>query len=151
MHSEPINYLKPDLPAGLRVLTMPVVDASPENLQGYGLLVDDPEQCKVEIVRWPVAGWRLVDADSGDEAGTTQGVFVSEWQGDSLRSTSKKSKCSRATPAGAGSAMAPKTSRFNTQKSVSKRAKAIHNVPCKDICVQKNASFSMEWNPALVI
>ena len=63
---------------------MPVVKATAQTLQGYGLLVDDPEQCKVEIVRWPAAGWRPVDADTGDEAGTTQGVFISDWQGDIL-------------------------------------------------------------------
>ncbi len=78
------DYLNPDLPAGLRIVQMPVVDATPESLQGYGTLVDDPAQCKVEIVRWPAAGWRPVDADTGDEAGTTQGVFTSEWQGDIL-------------------------------------------------------------------
>ena len=81
---EPINYLKPDLPAGLRVLTMPVVNATPEALRGYGLLVDDRDQCMVEIVRWPSTGWRPVDEGTGDEGGTTEGVFVSEWQGDIL-------------------------------------------------------------------
>ena len=81
---EPINYLKPDLPAGLRVLTMPVVNATPEALRGYGLLVDDSQQCEVEIVRWPSTGWRPVDECTGDEGGTTEGVFVSEWQGDIL-------------------------------------------------------------------
>ena len=81
---EPINYLKPDLPAGLRVLTMPVVNATPEALRGYGLLVDDSDQCEVEIVRWPSTGWRPVDEGTGDEGGTTEGVFVSEWQGDIL-------------------------------------------------------------------
>lgn len=80
----PIDYLNPDLPAGLRLVTMPVVDATPESLRGYGLLVDDREQCKVEIVRWPAAGWRPVDEGTGDEAGTTEGVFVSEWRGDIL-------------------------------------------------------------------
>ena len=79
-----IDYLKPDLPTNLRVVTMPVVDATPESLQGYGLLVDDPDQCQVEIVRWPAVGWRPVDEDTGDEAGTTEGVFVSDWQGDIL-------------------------------------------------------------------
>ena len=79
-----IDYLKPDLPTNLRVVTMPVVDATPESLQGYGLLVDDPDQCQVEIVRWPTVGWRPVDEDTGDEAGTTEGVFVSDWQGDIL-------------------------------------------------------------------
>ncbi|MBU3738580.1 MAG: ureidoglycolate hydrolase [Rhodoferax sp.] len=63
---------------------MPVVAATPHLLQGYGRLVDDPQACAVEIVRWPAQGWRPVDEDTGDEAGTTQGVFVSEWQGDVL-------------------------------------------------------------------
>ena len=80
----PPNYLNPDLPAGLRVVEMPVQDATAENLRGYGQLVDDPNQCPVEIVRWPAAGWRTVDTDTGDEAGTTEGVFVSDWQGDIL-------------------------------------------------------------------
>ena len=78
------NYLKPDLPPELRVVTMPVLDADARTLQGYGLLITDPAQCQVEIVRWPAGGWRKVDEDTGDEAGTTEGVFVSEWQGDVL-------------------------------------------------------------------
>jgi hypothetical protein len=80
----PPNYLNPDLPAGLRRVTMPVVDANPADLRGYGRLVDRAEDCAIEIVRWPAAGWRPVDTDSGDEGGTTRGVFVSEWKGDVL-------------------------------------------------------------------
>ena len=82
--SAAVNYLQPDLPPNLRLLSMPVVEATAQTLQGYGLLVDDPEQCKVEIVRWPAAGWRPVEEDTSDEAGTTQGVFISDWQGDIL-------------------------------------------------------------------
>ena len=78
------NYLNPQLPDSLSVVTMPVVKATAESLKGYGLLVDDPTQCKIEIVRWPAQGMRPVDEDSGDEAGTTEGVFISEWQGDIL-------------------------------------------------------------------
>ena len=78
------NYLQPDLPPGLRLVPMPVLQATPEALQGYGHLVDDPELQRVEIVRWPSAGWRPVDEDTGDQAGTTEGVFVSDWQGDIL-------------------------------------------------------------------
>jgi hypothetical protein len=63
---------------------MPVVEATNAALEGYGLLVDDPKACKVEIVRWRAQGWRPVDADTGDEGGTTEGVFVSEWRGDIL-------------------------------------------------------------------
>jgi hypothetical protein len=80
----PIDYLNPDLPAGLACLSMPVVAATPETLRGYGYLVDDPGQCRIEIVRWPSMGPRPVDADTGDQGGTTEGVFVSEWRGDIL-------------------------------------------------------------------
>jgi hypothetical protein len=78
------NYLQPGLPANLRTVRMPVVDATPSALEGYGVLVDDPAQCRIEIVRWPAQGWRSVDTDSGDEGGTTEGVFASEWKGDVL-------------------------------------------------------------------
>ena len=78
------DYLNPALPAGLRRVRMPVVAATNAALAGYGQLVDDPYQHRIEIVRWPAQGWRPVDDDSGDEGGTTQGVFVSEWRGDVL-------------------------------------------------------------------
>jgi hypothetical protein len=79
-----IDYLKPDLPPGLKRVPMPVVAATPQSLQGYGALLDDPEDCQVEIVRWPAQGTRPVDPDSGDQGGTTEGIFVSEWRGDIL-------------------------------------------------------------------
>jgi hypothetical protein len=78
------DYLNPALPDGLRRVRMPVVDATDEALRGYGFLVDDRASCRIEIVRWPAQGSRPVDDDSGDEGGTTQGVFVSEWRGDIL-------------------------------------------------------------------
>ena len=79
-----IDYLKPDLPPGLKRLPMPVVAATPQALQGYGFLVDDASQCQIEIVRWPAQGARPVDPDSGDQGGTTEGIFLSEWRGDIL-------------------------------------------------------------------
>jgi len=78
------DYLNPALADGLRRVRMPIVDATDDLLRGYGRLVPDRSACKVEIVRWPARGWRRVDEDSGDEGGTTQGVFVSEWRGDVL-------------------------------------------------------------------
>ncbi len=78
------DYLHPNLPADLKRVTMPVVEATPESLTGYGTLVEDADAVTVEIVRWPAQGWRPVDDDSGDEGGTTEGVFVSEWKGDLL-------------------------------------------------------------------
>ncbi len=77
------DYLNPDIPAGLRQVEMPLVRATTESLDGYGCLVTDPDY-EIEIVRWPAQGWRPVDSDSGDEGGTTEGMFISEWKGDVL-------------------------------------------------------------------
>ncbi len=79
-----IDYLNPDLPDNLRRVVMPVVEATAESLAGYGNLFDDPESQAIEIVRWPAQGWRPVDTDSGDEGGTTEGIFISQWKGDIL-------------------------------------------------------------------
>ena len=81
---EPIDYLDPQLPARLARVQMPILKATNPALTGYGFLVDDPNDCPIEIVRWPAQGARPVDEDSGDQGGTTEGVFVSEWRGDIL-------------------------------------------------------------------
>jgi hypothetical protein len=78
------DFLNPDLPRGLPRVAMPVVNATPTVLEGYGHLVDDRARCAIEIVRWPARGWRAVDAETGDQGGTTEGIFVSEWRGDVL-------------------------------------------------------------------
>jgi hypothetical protein len=82
--AQPIDYLNPGIPAGLPSVTMPVVEATPSSLEGYGRLVADPKDCEIEIVRWPATGSRPVDPGTGDQGGTTEGVFVSEWRGDVL-------------------------------------------------------------------
>ena len=84
MQAAPIDYLNPMLPAGLAQVSMPLVTATAKALEGYGYLVDDPDAVRVEIVRWPAQGSRPIDTDTGDQGGTTEGVFVSEWQGDIL-------------------------------------------------------------------
>ena len=66
------------------LVTVPLIVANDDTVQGYGRLVDDPAQCDIEIVRWPAQGWRPVDEDSGDEAGWVEGVFEGRWQGDVL-------------------------------------------------------------------
>jgi hypothetical protein len=82
--STPIDYLHPNLPAGLPSVVMPLVDATPAALKGYGHLVADRSGCDIEIIRWPALGSRPVDAGTGDQGGTTEGVFTSEWRGDIL-------------------------------------------------------------------
>ena len=83
--AEPVDYLNRDVPGELPWHDVPLVIANEENLQGYGCLVDDPDQFEVEIVQWPALGWRPVDAGTGDEAGTVEGIFHSEWKGQVLR------------------------------------------------------------------
>ncbi len=78
------DYMNPALPAGLHRIQIPVIKATPETVKGYGFLVSDPAECEIEISRWPAQGWRPVDADSGNEGGTKEGLFYSEWKGDIL-------------------------------------------------------------------
>lgn len=78
------DYLNPGIVAGLDRAKIPIVEATAESLQGYGLLISDPEEIEIEIVRWPAQGTRPIDEDSGDEGGTTEGIFISEWKGDVL-------------------------------------------------------------------
>ena len=78
------DYLAPKIPPGLRLVKAPLVVATAENLRGFGELVADPKAHRVEIVRWPAQGRRPVDLDTGDQGGTTEGTFFSEWKGDIL-------------------------------------------------------------------
>jgi hypothetical protein len=79
-----IDYLNPKLPPALVCVDMPILEATDAALEGYGRLIEDPSDCRIEIVRWPAQGSRPIDEDSGDQGGTTEGVFVSEWRGDIL-------------------------------------------------------------------
>ena len=78
------NYLNPDIAADLALFDIPIIEATPESLKGYGYFVDDPATFDIEITRWPARGWRQVDEDTGDEGGVTEGTFISTWKGDYL-------------------------------------------------------------------
>lgn len=78
------DYLNPGIPANLKRVHIPIIEATPESLKGYGELVDSYEDFDIEIVRWPAQGWRPVDEDCGDEGGTKEGIFYSFWKGDVL-------------------------------------------------------------------
>lgn len=54
--------------------------ATDESLQGFGKILHSPDDITVEkgnfeIVPWPHTGWRKLDPNTGDEAGTTEGEF----------------------------------------------------------------------------
>lgn len=83
----PDNFVNPDLPAGLEILEVKAVEATPTSLEGFGLLVDDPHDFTVadktfQITTWPHTGWRPMDPQCGDEAGTVEGDFECHWVGD---------------------------------------------------------------------
>ncbi len=81
------DYLNPVIPVDLPVLDMPVIVATPETVAPYGCLIDHPDEIEIEIVRWPAQGWRHIDEDTGNEGGTKEGSFLSQWEGDVLIGT----------------------------------------------------------------
>lgn len=83
--AQAIDYLAPDVPPRLPWHDVPLVRADAATVAPFGRLVDDPDACEVEIVPWPAPGWRPVDPGTGDEGGTVEGVFRTEWRGDVLR------------------------------------------------------------------
>ena len=82
--AEAPNFLSPEVPGGLPLHEVPLVAATPESLKGYGEVVSERDARPIEIVRWPAQGRRPVDPDTGDEGGTTEGVFEAAWRGDVL-------------------------------------------------------------------
>jgi hypothetical protein len=84
MEPRVFDYLDPDVRAGLRIVDVPLIEATETTLKGYGEIVRDPHRHRIEIVRWPVRGWRPLDAGTGDEGGTTEGIFACEWRGNRL-------------------------------------------------------------------
>jgi ureidoglycolate lyase len=79
-----IDYLHPDVPKGLKVFDVPLVKATPAAMKGLGEVVRDPKAHKIEIVTWPAPGWRKLDPGTGNEGGTTEGIFACEWKGNEL-------------------------------------------------------------------
>ena len=82
---QPVDYLNPDVPENLPWHEVPLIRTDADNVKGYGCLVDDPNSFDIEIVRWPAQGWRPIDAGTGDEGGTVEGIFHTEWKGNLLR------------------------------------------------------------------
>ena len=88
--AEMIDYLDPPVPDDLPWVNVPVVRATPETLDGYGKLVDNPDDCEIEIVTWPAPGWRPVEG-TGNGAGTTSGTFEFWWEHNVFYGTNQAS------------------------------------------------------------
>lgn len=65
----------------LDIVRISLVKATAESLDGFGKLVDDYASTKIEIVTWPAQGWRPIDPNTGNEGGTTEGIFKFRWKG----------------------------------------------------------------------
>jgi len=78
------DYMNPNVPDELPVHEIPLVIATPDNLERYGTVVTDPGTHPIEIVTWPAQGWRPIDAGTGNEGGYVEGTFRFQWQGDIL-------------------------------------------------------------------
>ena len=85
----PTDYLAPDVPGALPWQRVPLVRATEESLRGYGHLVDDHRDYPIEIVTWPQPGWRPMDTGTGNEGGTTTGIFDFWWEGETLFGTNQ--------------------------------------------------------------
>ncbi len=70
---KPLASTMPDMP----VHRIPLVQATAENLKGYGEIIEHTDARAVEIVRWPSLGWRQVEPGTGDQGGTTEGPLPS--------------------------------------------------------------------------
>src|ERR1041384_1167844 len=77
------DYLNPKVPAGLRLVDVPLVRATEDSIKGYGEIAHGRDH-RIEIMPWPLAGWRKLDAGTGIEGGTTEGIFACEWRGNEL-------------------------------------------------------------------
>src|SRR5947208_3529846 len=77
------DYLNPKIPAGLRLVDVPLVRATEASIKGYGEIARTKDH-RIEIVPWPLSGWRKLDAGTGIEGGTTEGIFACQWQGNEL-------------------------------------------------------------------
>lgn len=80
-----IDYLNPPVPVDVGSVEVPLVEANRETLEGYGALVDDPYNHPIEIVPWPTPDWRNLDAGTGDQGGTTEGIFSFQWNQSTYR------------------------------------------------------------------
>jgi len=61
-------------------IEIPLIKATNQNLKEYGYLVNDFDQCEIEIVTWPKQGWRNIEEGTGNEGGTTEGPFETWWE-----------------------------------------------------------------------
>jgi ureidoglycolate lyase len=68
------DYLNPKVPAGLRLFDVPLVRATEQSIAGYGEIAHTRDH-RIEIVPWPLAGWRKLDAGTRVRREETGEIF----------------------------------------------------------------------------
>ena len=59
----------------IRLVQVPVLRANSDSFAAFGRLVRDYQAEQVWIETWPAAGWRPVEAGTGNEGGIAEGQF----------------------------------------------------------------------------
>src|SRR3954471_11642807 len=77
------DYLNPKVPAGLRLVDVPLVRATEDSIKGYGEIAHGRDH-HIEIVRWPLAVWRRLGVRPRIQGGTTRGSVACEWRAHEL-------------------------------------------------------------------
>ncbi len=70
--------------AGISIVDVPLRNATPESLVGFGRIVDSFGEAAVDIETWPAQGWRPVEPGTGNQGGVTSGEFEVYWAGDMM-------------------------------------------------------------------
>ena len=52
-------------------IEIPLIEATNQNLKEYGYLVNDFDQCEIEIATWPKQGWRNIEEGTGNAVSYT--------------------------------------------------------------------------------
>lgn len=70
-----IDLVSPPSTRDVRVFDVPLVRATAASLEGFGRPVRDFAAEKLDIVPWPLSGWRKLVAGTGDEGGFVEDKF----------------------------------------------------------------------------
>ncbi|MDX2002699.1 MAG: ureidoglycolate lyase [Chitinophagales bacterium] len=69
------------------IFEVPLLMATADSLEGYGRIVHSFEEAEVDIVPWPLSGWRKLIPGTGIEGGLAQDTFEFEWKESFLYAT----------------------------------------------------------------
>ncbi len=69
-----------------RIVEVPIKPLTPTNAAGIGHVFTNFAEHEIEIVQWPAAGARSLEAGTGVGGGVVEGAFDCYWRGEVLKS-----------------------------------------------------------------